>query len=93
MEPATALHNFPDTFGRISPHFNSTQGEIDPKISSYAEATKDEPLIEMFKADINEKQMINSNNRVPSAATILSDYQSSPVDGAVNSRSDLNKLS
>ena len=57
--------------------------------STYAEATKDEPLIEMFKADINEEQLINSNNRVASSATILSDYQSNPGDEAVNSRSDL----
>ena len=50
----------------------------------------------MLKADINEEQMINSNNRMPSSATILSDYQLSPVDvddEAVNSRSDLHKLS
>ena len=50
----------------------------------------------MLKADINEEQLINSNNRMPSSATILSDYQLSPVDvddEAVNSRSDLHKLS
>ena len=47
----------------------------------------------MLKAEINEEQMINSNNRMPSTATILSDYQSSPVNDAVNSISDMHKLS
>ena len=94
---ASASHNFQDTLGgRISPHFRSNQGEAEeePLMSStYADATKDEPLIEMFKADINEEQLINGNNRVASSATILSDYQSNPGGEAVNSRSDLNKLS
>lgn len=47
----------------------------------------------MLKANINEEQMINSNNHMPSTATILSDYQSNAVDDNANSRSDLHKLS
>ena len=47
----------------------------------------------MYKADINEEQMINSNNRMPSSATIPSDYQSNQVDEDVNIQSDMHKLS